>query len=1393
MIGELLAEGAHGAVFAAAQPALGRDVAIKVVRKDRADDADFVRRFEAEAQLVARLEHPSIVPLYDYWREPGGAFLVFRLLRGGSLHDLLARGDRLPVSQIDEIVERVGDALATAHRVGVVHRDVRPANVLFDEDRHPYLADFGIAVEHSDDAAALDDMVGLAETASQLLGRLDPVDAADVEQRRSVLRRATSGEIESIAALLGEWRLARGATPSPTPTPDRPRHRRNAGLVVNPYKGLRPFTEAERGEFGGRSSACEQLAARTNAQSFVAVVGPSGSGKSSLVLAGLVPQLRESGFLVTTMIPGVRPMWSLAMALRRVTTEEQAGDAGNDNPASLLRSLAVERPLLLVVDQFEELWTVAVAADRDEFSRAVDRALDESGSLLRVVATVRADFYDRPLADPLWGPRFRDGSYPLAPLTAAELERAILGPLADSNVGVEPGLVAQIVADVGAQAGALPLVQFTLSTLFDARDSDLLTNQAYAALGGVVGAVASQAECLHQQLSPDDQAQIRRLFEALVTPGDGVEDTRRRASFAEVATVPAEVIEHVASARLVIFDRDPATGEPTVEIAHEALIAHWPRLRSWIETSRVELHARHQIRDAAAAWIRSEADPSHLYRGARLAMAIERVEPDRLGLTEQAFLETSIAARDREHTGERRRLRRAHTLLAATAGLLVVALVAGATALDQRANARDNATAAETNAAEARDNATAATANAQLATAARIDADLRRLALEARSVAPGQPDLGRLLAVEVAQRRPGTESDSAVLATLQADPLIDRVIDLGLREDGRIQDIAGESPGPIVVATAAEVVVVDGKTLVPTRVRWLVDDVATVAVSPDGREAASVSRKGHVERWNLDTGERSGVVLDVEPGAYLGVATPLAYLADGSLAVGNGATIEIYPRGASTQGRTLGLGHPVALLRSSPDGHLLVVSESAGSPGASTLLVDVENGIFKPLGPPSVAVAFGRDGTIYAAVFDARLRVVAYDATTANATAESKAGQTIASRLIPFPDGTVLRASVAGDLEILSPDLQSSRSVSNVSSVATIKVATVLSDARVLGASGARLVVVDLEAQPLPVTTLPLVGTVFPERIRDRFLLSGPDGARLYDAGTLQVVGPAIAPLANLTRGKIDLSPDATLVAGLVGAQMLVYETATGRRVGPPLSTQAQVGFVQFSPDGTRLAVTNPTGLAVYAVRDFALVREIPIRVTIANTLMWSPDSTELFFGDLTTYGHRIDLGSGLVTALGANFAAFSNDGARLATFAAGEPIRIFSRTTGLLDDTLTGFRENGWGRYLPGDRRMFRIAVGPYYDVIDMSTGSRIGEPFRLGDSRPAILSTPVGLGADGTYVLIGAAGNPVKRIELDPRRWLEMACEAAGRNLTRAEWNRYFATIADYDVTCPQYPPGN
>ena len=288
---EQIGAGAAGTAYRAYQPAVGREVAIKVIGPDLANDPAFIRRFQAEAQVIATLEHPHIVPLYDYWREPDAAYLVMRLMRGGSLASVLEHG-ALTSAQTMTMVDQLGNALQTAHRSGVVHGDINSDNVLLDDEGNAYLSDFGIAVGEGE-VAARSDISGLGVLVAQALtGRSGGVDelrgalpdpvarvidrAIDVDAARALRERRRPGR-----------RPSRGARRRHGITGDDAR----AGDVVdNPYKGLRAFDAVDAVDFFGRERLVERLIARLGLSGtrgrFVAVVGPSGSGKSSAVKAG---------------------------------------------------------------------------------------------------------------------------------------------------------------------------------------------------------------------------------------------------------------------------------------------------------------------------------------------------------------------------------------------------------------------------------------------------------------------------------------------------------------------------------------------------------------------------------------------------------------------------------------------------------------------------------------------------------------------------------------------------------------------------------------------------------------------------------------------------------------------------------------------------------------------------------------------------------------------------------------------------------------------------------------------------------------------------------------------------------------------------------------------------
>ena len=291
--------------------------------------------------------------------------------------------------------------------------------------------------------------------------------------------------------------------------------------------------------------------------------------------------MRQRGQWVAVMVPGSHPFDELENALLRLAPA---------SATSLLTQLAADErglvraakrvlpdddtALLLVVDQLEELFTLTASEERTAFCEALVAATTDPRSRIRVVVTLRADFYDRPLAAPGLGELVRDHTVALTPLDGDELERAITGPADRVGVSVESALVAALVADATANPASLPLLQYTLTELYDRREGTRLTLDAYRELGGLAGCVAARAEALCDEVGDVDS--VRRLFERLVSPGAGTEDTRRRAANVELHGVPASVIEAFGNARLLAFDHDSVTREPTVEVAHEALIRNWP-------------------------------------------------------------------------------------------------------------------------------------------------------------------------------------------------------------------------------------------------------------------------------------------------------------------------------------------------------------------------------------------------------------------------------------------------------------------------------------------------------------------------------------------------------------------------------------------------------------------------------------------------------------------------------------------------------------------------------------------------------------------------------------------------------------------------------------------------
>ncbi|WP_105968123.1 nSTAND1 domain-containing NTPase [Streptomyces geranii] len=441
--------------------------------------------------------------------------------------------------------------------------------------------------------------------------------------------------------------------------------------VEPPYRGLARFETDDHALFFGRDRMIDRLRRLVCDRRLAVLFGPSGSGKSSLLRAGLIPRLREemgqrdcpSALRVLT--PGTRPATTYGHLLAPAPGEPESW---------------------VVVDQFEEIFTLC--RDPRERSRFIDLLLTarEPDSRLRVLITVRADFYarcaeHRGLADALDG-----AGLLLGPMTADELRDAIVKPAQSVGHLVERELTARLIDDLLHEPGGLPMLSHVLQETWRRRKARTLTLDAYEAAGGVRGAIAASAEEAYGRLSPAQARTARRLLTRMVEPGQGTRDTRRpltRADLNEFADPEApNVVERLARARLLAVDEDG------VQLAHEALITGWPRLHGWIEEDRERLRHHRRLTEAAHNWLEHDRDPGDLYRGSRLARAEEHFPSFRsdpaLTAAERTFLVAAVEAREAEHAARIRSRRRRRMLVGALSAVLAAALMVALVAVRQR-------------------------------------------------------------------------------------------------------------------------------------------------------------------------------------------------------------------------------------------------------------------------------------------------------------------------------------------------------------------------------------------------------------------------------------------------------------------------------------------------------------------------------------------------------------------------------------------------------------------------------------------------------------------------------------------------------------------------------------
>jgi WD40 repeat protein/DNA-binding SARP family transcriptional activator/tRNA A-37 threonylcarbamoyl transferase component Bud32 len=1440
---EQIGEGAFGTVYRASQPQVGREVAVKAIHRHLANDPEFIRRFEAEAQLVARLEHPHIVPLYDYWREPDAAYLVMRYLRGGSLRDRLAKGS-LTAEEAAGVLDQLVEALDVAHRAGVVHRDVKPSNILLDEEGNAYLGDFGVAKDvplSPQEASAEDlspsyylspeqvrgdtltpaaDIYSLGMVLHEALAAQHPVTSASAvgvrqphdrvtlpsirevrpdlpESVDQVFQKATAADqtdrYADAPALAAAFRHALGEAPARA-GPSL------AGVEVrNPYKGLRPFLEADAADFFGRdrvtAALLDRMADAGEGSRLLAVVGPSGSGKSSLVRAGLVPALRSGAlagsesWFVLEMIPGAHPLEELEAALLRIAVNP---------PASLIEQLerdefgliqatkrvlpADESELLLVIDQFEEVFTlVQDEARRDHFLSSLLAAVSDPRSRLRVVITLRADFYDRPLLYKGFGDLLARRTYAITPLSTEEVERAIAGPAERLAVKLEPRLVAEMVAEVVDQPGGLPLLQYALTELFERRSDSQITIEAYHKIGGVLGALARRAEELYGSLDEAGQGACRQLFLRLITLGDeGSEDTRRRVLRTELASVEVEpeameqVIDALGNARLLSFDRDPATRGPTVEVAHEALLREWGRLRGWVEAAREDVRTHRRLATAAADWAGADRDASFLLRGSRLQHLESWAGATGLALTssERLYLQKSVARREAEAAAEetrqakearleRRSVIRLRALVAVLAVLALVASSLTLVALDQRGRARQ-----QSRIAFARELAAAAAANV-------VDPD--RSILLAMQAVRTYRSAGVPVARDAVEALHGAVQSSRVVMTLvhpsssnvswspdgsliatggtflghaQNDVVVwdprrgERLRTL-TGHAGDINDVNFSPDGSRLVSAGADGTVIVWNPRTGRRLLMLPAAVAEVAAaffSPDGSRIATTDFEGGLQIWDASTGDLLWET--VEEGSLCG----MAWSPDGTrVAVGacyEATTASVWD--VNTGRRVLTLrGHSdiVPGVAFSPDGRRIATESFDGTAGiwdasnGRRLLTlrghsgSVFGGWFSPDG--SILATHGSDGT-------ARI----WDVETGSQL------MVLAGHLGPLgdvawsPDGTrILTGGADGAARIWDVTAQGSREVFTLAGH-TDQVRSVQ-----YSPDGGRILTSSLDGTAM-VWDASSGSEV--RRFTDRTIggeaVFSPDGSRVVTSGPPPILWDTFSgrkirtfrfsPAPNFVSPSAAFAPEGRFIAiGGSNGYTILWDESTGRPARSFSHAGALVWGVAFSPDGSLVGGASEDRAEIWNLRSGLSVATLEGHESEVRSIDFSPD------------GKLVVTGSGDGTA------------------------KVWDVPSGRLRLTLRGHSAFLWdARFSPDGKLIATAGEDNTARLWDASTGQAIlkltGHTFGL---------TAVAFSPDGSHLATASGDGTVRVYVLRLDQLMKLAAERVTRGLTNEECRVY------------------
>ncbi|MBN4001435.1 CHAT domain-containing protein [Nostoc sp. LPT] len=674
-----------------------------------------------------------------------------------------------------------------------------------------------------------------------------------------------------------------------------------------PYQGLSAFGEEQADFFFGREKFVDQLVAAVQSKSLVPVVGASGSGKSSVVFAGLVPNLRKIGNVeIISFRPGNNPLGNLAIALnhhchspaplqgenstdiqRRLDQMVLEIDLRHDETklcdaiASIFQNLTPLPPfptreggishLVLIADQFEELYTLAPQEERQPFLDALIYAINYAPRFT-LVMTLRADFYGYALSYRPFSDALQQGIYNLSPMNREELRCAIEKPAQKMKVVFEEGLTDTLIRDLGNESGRLPLLEFTLMQLWLKPKRWFLTHEAYQEIGGLEKALANYADTVLDKLSEVDRKRAEKIFIQLVCPGEGTEDTRRVATRKQVGEANWDLVQQLADARLLVTgcDETSENKEETVEIIHEALIREWGTFRQWIQDNREFRTWQERLKPNVREWQDHQYDSGRLLQEKPLSVAlkwyIERT--DELTLQEKEFIQASAEKQNKQEREKKRTNQ--FTIFGLTAGLVVTSMLASAAWWQWQNSAKSELKAiSESSAALFASNQKldalreAIRARRKLQKLVGVDADTQhQVELVLRRAVYGAVEYNRLSQHSSEVKKVVFSLDGQRIASTSDDKTvkiwkIDGTLLTTLKgHEDTVWDVAFSPDGKTIVSASADKTVKLWKASDSTLLTTLQvsDQVWGVTFSPDGKTIASASNDKTVKLWRASNG-----------------------------------------------------------------------------------------------------------------------------------------------------------------------------------------------------------------------------------------------------------------------------------------------------------------------------------------------------------------------------------------------------------------------------------------------------------------------------------------------------------------------------------------------------------